>query len=194
MGLKATRQLEGIDLTFITLNTSERGGVVSMVSVSGRYVAEYSRDPSGVRPLGIQLNDVEHLNYNREYRPSLRRVTDPEDLVGVATEGDFRTNWLSLTGTIRPGTAAYLGPSGTITDDSSLGGVRIGTFLSTLDPEPGLVTFAGLGFSTTIMDPRTKQPVTENDPADRVLVVSPGYAKVRLNQRLIRQSQVTLGV
>jgi len=160
-----------------------------MINVSGVDVVRYVADPSGARPLGIQLNDVEHLNLSREYYPHQRRVGQVCDTVGVGTRGDFETDWLHLGGSIACGDPAYLGPSGTITNLTSFGSPRVGSFLSSLTPDRHLLTYAGLGFSTTVTDCNSKRPVTENDPADRVLIVSPGYAKVRIDQRLIMRSQ-----
>lgn len=188
MSLKPHGQLEGINLCFPKFETSERGGILSMVSISGLDVVQYVKDPSGTRPLGIQLNDVENLNFSREYYPRLRRTDQSLGIVGVGTQGDFETDWLHLIGVIKPGTLAYVGPSGTITDDASLGGPRIGKFLSTLKSDPHTLVYEGLGFSTSFMDPFTKKIVIENNPLDRVFVITPGFAKIRIDQATMMRS------
>lgn len=193
MALKAKGQLEGLDLSFPKCETSERGGILSMATVSGVQVLQYAVEPSGARPLGVQLNEVEHLNFARQYYPRLRRTDQPGAIVGVGTQGDFETDWLHLVGDIQSGTPAYLGPSGTVTDDASLGSVRIGKFLSTLRSDPHQVVYMGFGFTTSYMDPITKTVVVENDPANRVLVGTPGFAVVRIDQRTIIISQAEKG-
>jgi len=182
MSLKPEQQMEALTLTYPTLNTSERGGILSLGTASGIQIVEYARNPSGAIPIGIQLNDVEHIDPSRQVDPRClgRRVDYSMALVGAATDGEFVTDWLCIAGTLMPGQKAYVGPSGTITNDNSSGGVRIGTFISTLTPDPHTVTFAGKGWSRQQMDPITKGIFTENDPANKILVITPGYAKVRI--------------
>jgi hypothetical protein len=182
MSLKPEQQLEALTLTYPTFNTSERGGILSLGTVSGIQIIEYARDPSGVIPIGIQLNDVEHIDPSRQIDPRClgRRVDYSMAIVGAATDGEFTTDWISITGTLIPGQKAYVGPSGTITNNGDLGGVRIGTFISILEIDPHTVVFAGKGWSRKQMDSLTKTIFIENDPANRTLVITPGYAKVRI--------------
>lgn len=182
MSLRGDRQVEALTLTYPTFNTSERGGILSLGSVSGIQIAEYARSASGAIPVGIQQNDVEHIDTSRQVHPRLlgRQVDFSLSLVGAATDGEFVTDWIAITGTLMPGQKAYVGASGTITNDGTLGGVRIGTFLSMLEPDPHTVTFAGKGWSRKQMDPATKRVFIENDPANRILVITPGFAKVRV--------------
>jgi hypothetical protein len=187
MALKPLGQLDSITLDYITVNTSERGGVLSYGSVSGILIAEYARDPASAVPIGIQNNDVEHMDLSRQVHPRElgRRVDGPFSTVGIITEADVVTDWLQLSGVVMPGQPAYVGHSGTITNCRDYGGTRIGTFLSILKAEPHYVVFAGLGFSREYMDPYTKALMMENDPAHRILVVTPGFAKVRVSQAYI---------
>lgn len=193
MSLKPKGQLEGLDLSFPKNETSERGGILSMVTVSGIDVLQYVVNPSGARPLGVQLNDIEYIDLTRQYFPTLRRTDQPMTTVGVGTQGDFETDWLYLVGVIRPGTPAYLGPSGTVTDDASLGGVCLGKFISPLRQTHHQVVYAGLGFTTSYMDPFTRQIVVENNPADRILIDTPGFATIRIDQSSITRSQALKG-
>lgn len=184
MSLKPLNQLYALNLDYPTLNTSERGGILSYGVASGIVIVQYARDPSGVRPVGIQNNDVQHLDLSRQIHPRClgQRVDQPLSLVGVITDGDVFTDWLSIIGTLMPGQPAYVGPSGTITNNGGLGNQRIGTFISVLQAEPHTVTFAGLGWSREQMDYATKQIFIENDPANKILVVTPGYAMIRISQ------------
>lgn len=194
MALNPNFDMQGLNLDFPKIKTSERGGILCMVQVSGMWLAENMADPSGQRPVGIQLNDVEHLDFGRQYFPLTRRVDQPHAIVGVATEGEFETNWLYLASAIRPGMPAYVGPSGTVTDISTLGSVQVGTFQSALRPAAGVVIYEGGGFTTSYMDYFTKQVVIDNDPSDRVLIGTPGFARVRIHKPTITRSQKELGI
>lgn len=184
MSLKPLRQVEETNIDFITPWTQERGGCLSIVASSGMYIAEYSQSPSGKFPMGIQLNDIEWMNlglqYNRTFTPGA--TTDvPCGIVGIATQGDFITDWICLIGTVSQGDTAYAGPSGTFTNSSLFGGEKIGTFIGILQSDPHTVTYRGLGFSRQYIDPCDKRLKWENNPSDRIEVVTPGYIKIRVD-------------
>jgi len=184
MSLRPLRQTEQVNIDFISPWTQERGGCLSIVEVSGVHIAEYSADPVGKFPMGIQLNDIEWMNLSRQYHRTYSHPAATTDVpcgtVGIAIQGDFITDWLHLVGTVMPGDPAYSGPSGTFTNSSSFG-PKIGKFIGVLDPDPHTVTYRGLGFSREFVDPCTKQLVWENNPADAVHVISPGYIKIRVD-------------
>lgn len=185
MSLKPLRQVQETNIDFITPWTQERGGCLSIVLSSGMYIAEYAHDPSGLFPMGVQLNDVEWMNLGRQYHRTYSHpaaTTDvPCSIVGIATQGDFVTDWLHIVGTIMPGDPAYSGPSGTFTNSPVFGGSQVGKFISTLQEDPHTVVMRGLGFSMEYIDPCDKQLKWENNPADAVHVVTPGYAKIRIS-------------
>lgn len=187
MSLRPLRQTEQVNIDFISPWTQERGGCLTLATASGCTFAQYAADPSGVFPMGIQLNDIEWMNLARQYHRTFSHpaaMTDvPCGTVGIGVQGDFITDWLHLTGTPMPGDSVYVGPSGTFTDTDSFGGKRIGRFLSVLDPKPHTVVFRGLGFSRQYIDTCTKQLVWENDPADRVEIATPGFIKIRVDIR-----------
>ncbi len=190
MALRPFRQVEGIyDNDIPVLATSERGGVLSFAVASGLTYVEYARNPSGAVPLGIQLNDVEWLNHEYQPYPHARDIRLPYDCAKVMTQGTFETDWLVVSGQIYAGMPAYLGPSGTITNLPDFGGYRIGKFMGALIDAPHTVTFAGLGFTRTYQEYQTHNIVTENDKANRVTVITPGYARVRIDQATIIRSQ-----
>ena len=188
MSLKPLRQTEQVNIDFITPWTQERGGCLSLASASGMVFVEYAFEPSGVVPLGIQLNDIEWMNLSRQWHRTFTGIgvmTDvPCGIAGIGVQGDFITDWLHLVGPIMPGDAAYVGPSGTFTNSTSFGSDRIGTFLSPLTSDPHTVVLRGLGFSREYMDPCSHEIVWENNPADRQEIATPGYAKIRINNRL----------
>lgn len=185
--LKPIRQQHALTLDYCTPDTSERGGVLHFVEVSGIQMVRYLENPSGYFAAGIQFHDVEYIDYSRQVDPRRNReTTDPYSAVGIITNGEFITDWIhNPSGTIMPGTRAYAGPSGTITNVNTYGGCLLGYFMSTLTPVTKTLVYRGLGFSTSYMDPITKQVVTENDPANRTLVISDGHAKVRIDPAYI---------
>jgi hypothetical protein len=182
MSLKPTRQTEQVNTDFITPHTQERGGCLSLAMSSGMWIAQYAVNPSGVVPMGIQLNDIEHMNLTlHPHRTFLGYTTDmPCGTVGIGVQGDFITDWLHLVGPIAPGDPAYLGPSGTFTNSSAFGSRQIGEFRSALSVDPHAVTFRGLGFSRQFIDTATKLPIYENNPAHKQYVATPGFAKIRV--------------
>jgi len=184
MALRGDAQIYNVNIDYIGINTAERGGMLSYSSASGITVLEYLPSPSGFKPAGIQYNDIEFFEHDREPYPELhRRVDEPLAVVGVVMDGDIETNWVHPVGTIMPGQSAYVGPSGTITNSSSFGGVEIGHFIGTLRSEPSLLTYMGLGSSRVAIDPETKTQITINNPDDRIFVISPGFIKVHLNMK-----------
>jgi hypothetical protein len=190
MALRPLRQVESIyDNDLPVLATSERGGLLSFASASGLNYVEYARNPSGVVPLGVQLNDIEWLNYEFQPHPHARDVRLPYDCAKVMTQGTVETDWLYVSGQIYAGMPAYAGPSGTFTNIPTLGSYRVGKFMSTLFIDPHIVIFAGLGFTRTHQEYQTHNIVTENNPANMVTIVSPGYARVRIDQATILRSQ-----
>ena len=185
MSLQPLRQTEQVNIDFITPWTQERGGCLSIVQASGMHFAEYAANPSGLFPMGIQLNDIEWMNLARQYHRTYAHpaaTTDvPCGVVGIATQGDFITDWVHIVGTVMPGDPAYSGPSGTFTNSAAHGGPKIGKFIGVLKPDPHTVTWRGLGFSRQFIDPCDKQLKWENNPADRIEVVTPGYIKIRVD-------------
>lgn len=190
MALNPIRQELEVNIDYITPWTQERGGILSFGVASGMIIVEYAANPTGRIPIGIQLNDIEYINYSREYSPQRIRNTDvPCGTAGVGMEGDFETDWVHLIGAVLPGDLAYAGPSGTFTNSDSFGGARVGHFISSLKSNPHTVVYRGLGFSRQLVDPCTKQIVWENNPADSTLIATPGFIRVHLNQRDIMRSQ-----
>lgn len=183
MSLKPSRQTEQVNIDYITPWTQERGGCLCFGMVSGISIAQYVFNPSGVHPIGVQLNDIEWMNLGRQYhRTFLGYTTElPCGIVGIGTQGDFITDWIYIIGSVMPGDDAFVGPSGTFTNTASLGGRKIGEFRSALESDPHYVTMRGFGFSRQYTDTCTKSLVWENNPADSVLVPTPGYAKIRID-------------
>lgn len=181
MALKPIRQQQESNIDWTCPWTQERGGILTYATVSGCVVAQYAGDPINAIPIGLQLNDIEHMNLSLHVNPQhIRNVDMPCAIVGIATQGDYETDWLTIVGSLFNGDIAYVGPSGTITNSASFGGAIIGKFIGPLKPEPHVVTMRGMGFSRQYIDTCTKELVWENNPANRVLVTTPGFARVRI--------------
>jgi hypothetical protein len=184
MSLRPDRQTQEVNIDFPCPWTQERGGALTWVQASGMYFVQYTFDPSGVHFAGLQLNDVENVNMTRQpFQQYLRDIDIPFAIVGAASQGDFVTDWIYPIGTINQGDLAYVGPSGMITNSSSFGGEIVGKFLGVLVPDPHLVTLRGFGFSRQYIDTTkpSKPLIWENNPADRLLLATPGYIKVRID-------------
>lgn len=124
MALKETRQTWQTNIDCTVSGVAERGGILSFVpGVNG--LCEYSNGAavSGqlAKPAGLLLDDVEALNYfnHPEYRQ--RNVVPQGSVVGIATEGEFWTDFVEVTtpdgasvGTYRPGDTLYLADTGKV--------------------------------------------------------------------------------
>jgi hypothetical protein len=187
VSLRPYRQELEVNIDYITPFTQERGGILCLNNCSG--IVEYAPDPIGRKVIGLQLNDIEHVNLTWQPHPQrLRNMDVPCGIAGVAMEGEFETDWIYPVGNIDQGSPAYAGPSGMFTNSSAFG-VRVGTFTSILQNAPHAVIWRGAGFSRQFIDPCTKQLVWENDPSQAVRLATPGFIRVRLNQTDIMMSQ-----
>ena len=184
--LKADRQIFEVDFNFVQARAGERGGMVAFQELSGLYVVGYLADPSGVMPLGIQLNDVEEMNLGRQYHPGgigrgQRIVDRPGTTVGLSKRCEIVTNFIHPAATPYSSAIAYLAPSGLITTDSSLNGPIIGYFLSDISNEPLNVSIYGGGWYREQVfkkDPDGWHYETEGSLP--TWITTPGFAKVRI--------------
>jgi hypothetical protein len=143
MALKETRQTFETNIDLSVSGVAERGGILSFVpGVVG--LGEYGNAAavSGQlsKPAGLLLDDVEALNYynHPEYRQ--RNVVPQGSVVGVATEGEFWTDFVETAtadgasvGTYAPGDTLYLADSGKVSRQQ-IAGLRptVGVALSAL--------------------------------------------------------------
>jgi len=124
MALKESRQVFETNIDVTVSGVAERGGIISFVpGVAG--LGEYGNATavSGQlsKPAGLLMDDVEALNaFNApEYRQ--RNVVSAGSVVGLATEGDFWTDFVETTtadgasvGTYAPGDVLYLADNGKV--------------------------------------------------------------------------------
>lgn len=145
MALKGSRQTFETNIDLTVSGVAERGGILSFVpGVAG--LGEYGNAAavSGQlsRPAGLLLDDVEDINYmrNGEYRQ--RNVVPKGSVVGIATEGEFITDFVETAvglvsvGTYAPGDPLYLANDGQVSRLNVLG-IRklVGVALSALSAD-----------------------------------------------------------
>lgn len=143
MALRETRQVFQTNVDCTSSGVAERGGIMSYVpGVNGLCAYADATATSGQLsgPAGLLLDDVEDLNFfdHPEYRN--RNVVPKGSVVGLATEGEFWTDFVEETtadgasvGTYAPGDRLYLADNGQVSRQN-IQGIRreIGTALSAL--------------------------------------------------------------
>jgi len=124
MALRESRQVFQTNIDCTVSGVAERGGILSFVpGVAGLCDYADSTAVSGVvaKAAGLLLDDVEALNYfnHPEYRQ--RNVVPQGSVVGIATEGEFWTDFVEETtadgfsvGTYAAGDTLYLADDGKV--------------------------------------------------------------------------------
>lgn len=191
MGLLPQRQIKLVNTDFQAAWAAERGGCLTAGLYSGVYMVGYHNDPSGKAFIGILMHDVEQIEFDREYFPSQREVSQPLDIVGAISEGEVITDFVDPTYShIAPGVPAYVGPSGLVTDKSSYGGTRIGYFTSTVGStvyglpqhDTHKVLVLGGGLQVRVLDRNQYNPGTTTllNPT-KIYTNVAGWVKLRIN-------------
>jgi len=110
MALGPNRQVFQTTIKYAVNAATARGGILSASTTAGQ--AEYLATPTGaaVYPIGLLLDDVEDLNFDRHPEYLQREVVDIGSTIGIANKGVFQTNL--LVGTPTQGQPAYLHPDG----------------------------------------------------------------------------------
>ena len=145
MALGPNRQVFQTTIRYAMNAVAERGGIVSASTTAGE--VEYRVVPTGstVYPIGILLDDVEDLNFDRHPEYLQREVVDVGSVVGLANKGEFQTNL--IVGTPSQGQPAYLHPTGYIGATRLTDGVnpapQIGVFRTAKDAN---------GYATVLVD------------------------------------------
>lgn len=135
MALGPNRQQFETRIRYAVNAVAERGGIVVASTTAGE--AEYATTPTGtsVLPLGILLDDIEDLNYDRHPEYLQRNVVDVGSVVGIANRGEYQTNL--VVGSPTQGQIAYLHQSGYISATRLTDGVNpapiVGRFLTAKD-------------------------------------------------------------
>ena len=193
--LGPNRQIFGKDLTLVANRAGERGGILSRIATSGVEVVGYLEDISNCpQPIGIQLNDIEHVDLGYQYHPwrdrGMRQVAQPGENVGIAMHCIVDTNFIHPDANPHSASKAYLAPSGLITNDASLGGPLLGHFMSELNDSKvaGLpndsreIIVYGGGFVRGSYQEKVARGNYEiQEPSiEKITLQSPGWCRVRI--------------
>lgn len=146
MGLLQLRQVADTNVDCTVSGVAERGGILSFVpGVEGlcAYADATATSGSNALPAGLLLDDIEALNFMRHPEYRQRNVGPQGSVVGVATEGEFWTDFVEQTtadgasvGTYAPGDLLYLADNGQVSRLNVLGiRVQVGRALSSLSSD-----------------------------------------------------------
>lgn len=123
MALGASRQVFHTNVELTVSGVAIRGGILSYVpgvNGLGAY-ADATAVSGGAKPAGILLDDVEDLNFFKHPEYRQRNVVPKGSVVGIATEGEFSTDFVETTGpgaisvgTYAPGDLLYLADTGKV--------------------------------------------------------------------------------
>ena len=146
MALLGNRQTWETNIDLSVSGVAERGGILCFVpgvAGLGGYLDATAVSGQVAKPAGLLLGDVEAINFynNPEYRQ--RNVTPQGGVVGIATEGEFWTDFVEQTitgfgtvGTYAPGDVLSLADNGNVSRKLTAGNnvtrVVVGTALSAL--------------------------------------------------------------
>lgn len=145
MALGPNRQVFQTTIKYAVNEVAARGGILVASTTAGE--ATYTANPTGsaVYPIGILLDDVEDLNFDRHPEYLQREVVDVGSVVGIANKGEFETD--QIVGTPTQGQPAYLHPNGQIGATQLTDGLnpapRVGIFRSALNAN---------GFASVLVD------------------------------------------
>lgn len=115
MALAPSRQVFQTNIKYALNEVAERGKIASILpgtTAAGEVTTSVVPTGVGVRAVGILLDDVEDLNFDRHGEYRQRNVVDIGSVVGLAVKGDFETD--QITGTPVAGNPAFLNVNGTI--------------------------------------------------------------------------------
>ena len=123
MALSPRRQVIWTEVNYALNEAAERGKIVCIdagTTSAGEVTGLATATGLYVYPIGMLLDDVESMNYDRHPQYLQRNVSDIGSVVGIAPKGDFETNL--IVGTPVAGKPAYLGASGYVSANLLLDG------------------------------------------------------------------------
>lgn len=139
MALSPSRQVWQTNVDFALNEVAERGVVCTIVpgtTSAGEVTASATPTGVGVQAIGVLLDDVEDLNYDRHPEYRQRNVVDVGSVVGLAHEAELLTD--QVTGSPVAGNDAFLNVNGTVGPTQLQDGLgnnapQVGKFLSSPD-------------------------------------------------------------
>lgn len=123
MALAPSRQVFQTNIKYALNVAAERGVICSILpstTAAGEVAVLAVATGVATRAVGVLLDDVESLNYDRHGEYRQRNVVDIGSVVGLAVKADILTD--QITGVPVAGQAAYLGVNGTVTATQALDG------------------------------------------------------------------------
>ena len=140
MALAPSRQIFQDNIKYALNEVTERGKLVCIVAgttADGEVTALAVPTGTAVQVVGMLLDDVEDMNYDRHGEFRQRSVVDVGSQVGIAVKADLETDQITGTTPVA-GNDAYLAVSGLISADQADDGLgnlapRVGWFQSGLN-------------------------------------------------------------
>ncbi len=179
MGMGFDQQILDTRVDYVNPFQVERGGILSLETLSGVLYATYVAQPTAATvPLGMQQHDQEEVDLYRALAPwrVARRYPEftpyPYLILGTVITNAIHPD--IDPGTVLPGAPAYLAASGLITTVSTFR--KVGTFDSLLN-DPNIRFPATRGVAPTIRV-AGNQAIANPQP---VLVTTAGWARIRIN-------------
>lgn len=179
MGLALDMQIADKRCEYVNPFHCERGGILSLTTLSGIQYATYVSNPTeNTVPLGLMMHDQEAVDLYRANAPwSTHRAYPPYTnypylilgtVITNATHPDIDPNC------VIPGAPAYLAPSGLITCVPTYNARKIGTFMSRLNQSNLRVPVLGPSFMRVGGDEKIVNPI-------RVMVNTAGWVRINIH-------------
>jgi hypothetical protein len=136
MALAPRRQIFQTNIDYSLNEITERGKLCCILpgtTPNGEVTAAVVPTGVGVAVIGMLLDDVEDMNFDRHGEYRQRNVVDVGSVVGLCQEGELETD--QLTGSPVAGNLAYLNVNGTVSPTQLVDGLGnnaplVGKFLS----------------------------------------------------------------
>jgi len=175
------QQILDTRLDYVNPFQVERGGVLSLTTLSGIQYVTYEANPTqDTVPIGIMMHDQEEVDLYRALAPWRVAHRYPEyTAYPYLTMGTVVTNAIHPDidpSTVLPGAPVYLGPSGLITSVPTFNSRKIGRFDSLLnDPAVNVPANRNTGSFLRVAG---NEAIVNPDP---VIVPTAGWARVRFH-------------
>ena len=142
MALKGDRYEGETTIDYFMNEDVDRGGIATL-STAGSGAAldqsdalvAYAASPSGLQPIGLLLNNMDNIDQTRTHLNFHKNVMQQGGKVTLLKKGWVVTNRIDPGVTPAGGNPAYVGPSGYISSNNSLGGRIVGDFGSSKDED-----------------------------------------------------------
>jgi len=139
MGLAPRRQVRDTTSRYALNEVSERGKICAIIpgtTSAGEVTVSASPTGVGINAIGVLLDDVEDLNFDRHPEYRQRSVVDQGSIVSIAQKAEVETD--QITGSPVAGNSAYLNVNGTVSPTQLQDGLGnnaplVGKFLAAPD-------------------------------------------------------------